>query len=556
MAESGARPQPGTAFALTVGMRIVHALLLPLVVLALLACACAKKETTPQIVAAIEHAVAGKAVSPSTADAWNDVREFYKQRNNAAAWVDDKYTSKRAADALIVLRSATDHGLNPDDYDEAEIVRMHTEIAALPKDAPDRLEKLAAFETRVTSALLSLGRDVALGRTSPNEIWKIKRETPDLAGTLVKAVDGDVKEWLTTVRPPHAEYEALQKAYVDLRGQKEKGGWPAVPAGLKPGKSHAGVVALRQRLAASGELKGDVSSQMYDGEVETAVKAFQDLHSIKATGIVDEATRTAMNVPLDDRLEQVALNLDRWRWMPDDLGDRHFFVNIPYYHLIAREHGKPVMDIRVVVGKPGNETPIFTDEMETVVFSPYWNIPDSIKQGETAPAVMRDPGYLDRNNIEILRGSKRISAASVNWGDPSELRQLAFRQRPGASNALGHVKFLFPNDFDVYLHDTPADSLFQRQGRAFSHGCVRVEEPETLAKYVLQGYSEWDEPKILNAMHSGNEQHVKLKEKIPVHITYFTAWVDEKGGLHFQPDIYGYDARQSGVKAQSAKTTE
>jgi murein L,D-transpeptidase YcbB/YkuD len=231
--------------------------------------------------------------------------------------------------------------------------------------------------------------------------------------------------------------------------------------------------------------------------------------------------------------------------MPDDLGDRHLFVNIPYFHLIARENGKPVMDIRVVVGKPGNETPVFSDEMESVVFSPYWNIPDSIKQGETAPAVMRDPDYLERNNIEVLRGSRRVDVSSIDWSDPAELRELAVRQRPGANNALGHVKFLFPNDFDVYLHDTPADSLFERRGRAFSHGCVRVEEPEVLAKYILRGYQEWDEPRIIEAMHAGNERHVKLTETIPVHLAYFTAWVDENGGLHFQPDVYGYDVKQA-----------
>jgi murein L,D-transpeptidase YcbB/YkuD len=516
------------------------------------------------VIAAIEQTVSGKAVSSSTAEAWNEVREFYKQRQNMPAWVTNQFTDERAADALIVLRSASDHGFTPADYDEPEIVKLHGEIAALPKDAPNRLEKLAVFETRVTAALLALGHDVALGRTRPNDVvgqWKARRDTPDLAGTLASAVDGDVKTWLDQVRPPHPEYVALQKAYIDLRGQKDKGGWPAVPAGLKPGKSHAGVVALRQRLAASGQLKGEAganSSQLYDDDVEAAVKAFQDLHSIKATGVVDEATRAAMNVSIDDRLNQVVLNLDRWRWMPDDLGERHFIVNIPYYHLIAREHGKPVMDIRVVVGKQGNETPIFSDEMEVVVFSPYWNIPDSIKQGETAPAMMRDPGYLDRNNMEILRGSRRVDPASVNWSDPGELRQLAIRQRPGANNALGHVKFLFPNDYDVYLHDTPADSLFQRQGRAFSHGCIRVEEPEVLANYVLEGYSEWDAARIKNAMYSGDERHVKLKEKIPVHITYFTAWVDENGGLHFQPDIYGYDARQkTGSKAPAwGKTAE
>jgi len=183
--------------------------------------------------------------------------------------------------------------------------------------------------------------------------------------------------------------------------------------------------------------------------------------------------------------------------------------------------------------------------METVVFSPYWNIPDTIAENETAPAVARDPNYLARQGIEILRvsssGTQTVNASDVNWDNPESLKGLAFRQRPGASNALGHVKFLFPNQYNVYLHDTPADALFAKPGRAFSHGCVRVEEPETLAKYVLKGYPEWTDENISAAMSAGVEKYVKLKEKIPVHIAYFTAWVDENGGLHFQPDIYGYD---------------
>ena len=225
-------------------------------------------------------------------------------------------------------------------------------------------------------------------------------------------------------------------------------------------------------------------------------------------------------------MQQVAINLQRWRWMPDELGERHFFVNIPHFTLIAREAGKPVMDIRVVVGKPGNNTPIFSEEMETVVFSPYWNIPDSIAEDETAPAIARDPNYLARQGIEILRvsGGTRRRSMPPTWTGVIRMRVkgLVFRQRPGAGNALGHVKFLFPNKHNVYLHDTPADSLFAKPGRAFSHGCVRVEEPEQLAKYVLRGYPEWDEQSIGAAMHSGVEKHVKLKEKIPVHIVYFT----------------------------------
>jgi murein L,D-transpeptidase YcbB/YkuD len=281
------------------------------------------------------------------------------------------------------------------------------------------------------------------------------------------------------------------------------------------------------------------------------VRAFQELHGLKGTGVADTATLAAMNVSLEDRIRQVEINLERWRWMPNDFGGRHLLVNIPYFHLLARENGKSVMDIRVVVGKADeHKTPVFSSEMSTVVFSPYWNIPDSIVEGETAPAVARDPAYLEKNNIEILDvsrsgGAAPVDYASVNWDDANQLKHLAFRQRPGPHNALGHVKFLFPNAFDVYLHDTPADALFARPGRAFSHGCVRVEEPEALAKYVLRGDSEWDDTKILDAMNAGVEKHVKLKEKIPVHIVYFTAWVDENGGLHFQPDVYGYDAAQA-----------
>jgi murein L,D-transpeptidase YcbB/YkuD len=517
---------------------------------ALLACGCAQSQT-PAATTALQHIVAGKPLPDVADDVWKDVAAFYQQRGGRPAWIDGEFTSKRATEALQVLRSAREHGYAPDVYDEATIVQMHEAIEKSEKSAADRSERLAEFDVTLTAALLTLGRDVALGR--PNAVdarWKPRRQAPDIAGTLAQAVDGDLKSWLQAVRPQHPEYAALQKAFVDLNGQKEKGGWPVVPPGeYKRGKAHPSVVILRQRLTAGGQLTGDAAtnnSPVFDDSVDGAVRAFQELHGIKATGTVDKATLSAMNVPIDHRLRQVALNMERWRWMPDDLGARHLLVNIPYFHLVARENGKPVMDIRVVVGKVGNETPMFSDEMETVVFSPYWNIPDSIKQGETAPAVAKDPAYLERNNIEVLRGTTPVDVSSINWEDPAELRQLAFRQRPGANNALGHVKFLFPNEYDVYLHDTPADSLFERSGRAFSHGCVRVEEPEKLANYILREYSDWDGPKIINAMHSGDEQHVKLKETIPVHIVYFTAWVDEKGGLHFQPDIYGYDAKQTG----------
>jgi murein L,D-transpeptidase YcbB/YkuD len=381
----------------------------------------------------------------------------------------------RADAAMQVIANAKQHGLDPTDYGDQEIVTLRTLQSsedAPEKGSPERTRKLAELDVRITSALLTLGRDVAVGRTKPERIdqrWKARRESPDLVGTLIAATTGDLSSWLDSIKPQHPQYAALQKALLD----------PALAG-------HAG---------------------------------------------------------------QIALNLERWRWMPNDLGARHLIVNIPSFSLDARENGRSELEMKAVVGKPENKTPIFSDQMTTTVFSPYWNVPDSIVEGETAPAAARDPGFLKRNNIEILRltksGATPVDPSTVDWDSPEELKALAFRQKPGASNALGHVKFLFPNPYDVYLHDTPADALFARRDRAFSHGCVRVEHPEDLAKWVLKDSPEWTDEKILDAMDAGEEQHVKLKQAIPVHIVYFTAWADDAGSVRLVPDVYGYDAIQS-----------
>ncbi len=503
--------------------------------------------------AALQVHLSGK---PRAAKAvWADVQQFYEQRQSALAWVSDTGKVTHAQAILSTLAQALDHGLSGE-YDRTEIEGAITGARKLQGDATERAGALADLDLRITIALLSLGRDVALGRTAPMTLdarWKPKRTSPDLAGTLSERVDDGLETWLDRVRPVHPEYARLQQGLKALEGQRVKGGWPTIKSNaLTPGRSNAAVVMLRQRLFASGELKGTAAttdSPVYDGEITAAVKAFQEHHTLKASGIADSETIAAMNVPIEARIEQVARNLERWRWMPDDFGSRHLLVNIPSYHVIAREDGRDVLDIRVVVGKPGHETPIFSSEMTTVVFSPYWNIPDTIAEGETVPALARDPHYLQRNHIEVMRptksGAEPVDPEDIDWQDENATKTLMFRQRPGADNALGHVKFLFPNPFDVYLHDTPADALFSRTGRAFSHGCVRVEEPETLAKYVLRGNSEWDEEKIVTAMHAGVERPVKLPAPIPVHIVYFTATVDENGGLHLLNDVYGYDKKQT-----------
>jgi L,D-transpeptidase YcbB len=518
---------------------------------------CRKDEEPAATAASLQQILSGKAVMSVKGAVWTDVREFYKRREDAPAWVTPEVTSQ-AEDALQVLRAAWQHGLRPADYGEPQARQLIDALKQSKIAAPDRPRRLAEFDVRITTALLALGRDVAIGRTTPTRAdhrWKARRKPPNLVGTLDRATDADVKKWLEMVQPRDSQYSALQQALVDLHGQLEKGGWPRVSATRRfaAGTSDPSVITLRQRLRSGGYLNNEAAastSPLYDADVEAGVRAFQNLHSLKPSGFVDAPTLAAMNVPIEDRISQVELNLERWRWMPEDLGPRHLLINIPYYHLIAREHGKSVMELRVIVGKPdpAHRTPVFSSAMTTVVFSPYWNIPDTIAEGETVPAIARDPAYLTRNNIEILRrsakGAAPVDASTVNWTDRGELRRLAFRQRPGSRNALGHVKFLFPSAFDVYLHDTPADALFARTARALSHGCIRLEEPETLARYVLVDDSEWDGARIVQAMRAGVERSVKLHEPLPVHIAYFTAWVDDNSGLHFLPDVYGYDRSQ------------
>ena len=477
------------------------------------------------------------------------VRAFYTETGATLAWSRSKPT-KVADKALAALGSAREHGLDPYAYQFAGLIAERDALARKPK--AERRQALAVFDVRLTAALVRLGRDVAVGRLDPRAVdrrWKAQRAMPNLAATLAASRD-DPDEFLTAIQPRHLEYAALKRGLAALYGVEAKGGWPVVRSvAVKPGASHPLVAGLRKRLAASGDL-GDapVEGNRFDAPLGNALRQFQEHHGLPATGRLDPKTLAVLNLPLEMRIRQLALNLERWCWLPDDLGDRHFRVNIPYFHLEAYEQGNLVLDIRAVVGKQGNETPIFSERMTHVVMSPYWNIPPKIAADETMPAVSADLGYLDRQNIEVVRVSGGepavVDPSTLDWSDDGALEGLRFRQRPGASNALGFVKFMFPNEYDVYVHDTPAEALLSRLGRAFSHGCVRVEEPFELAKYVLRDQSRWTPDAIQTAMHAGTETHVKLREAIPVHIVYFTSWVDLKGGLHFRDDVYGYDAKQ------------
>jgi murein L,D-transpeptidase YcbB/YkuD len=246
--------------------------------------------------------------------------------------------------------------------------------------------------------------------------------------------------------------------------------------------------------------------------------------------------------------EQLRMNLERWRWAPHDMGDRYVLINVPAYQMQVMEADKPALAMRVIVGAPATPTPLFSDEMTYVIFSPYWNIPESILREETLPRLARDPDYLRRNNLEVVGTSGTVDASGIDWSDESALSGLRLRQAPGPENALGLVKFIFPNHFNVYLHDTPGDRLFFKDARALSHGCIRIENPVGMAKYVMRERPDWDEPRIVRAMNSQEEQTVTLKQKLPVHIGYWTAWVDADGQVIYTDDPYGIDAAHARLR--------
>ena len=351
-------------------------------------------------------------------------------------------------------------------------------------------EQAPELDVKTTAVFLRYFAHLTGGRLDPRalqSLWTLKPEKPDLVVALTTAVkNNDLAAAMDRVQPQQPEYRELEKALVRYRAIAAKGGWPSIPANtrLKPHQQSAVVPTLRQRLAIEGDLDPVARKRfesVFDDTVVAAVKRFEERHRIEPDGIVDAETVSALNVPVEQRIRTIELNLERWRWLPDRMPDRHFIVNVPDFRLEAIEQGKAVMDMRVVVGAPDNKTPIFADEMTHVVFSPYWNVPPGIAQDETIPKAANDPGFLARNNMEVVSPSGEVvDPNSVDWSNAKGLR---IRQRPGSGNALGGVKFMFPNNFDVYLHDTNATKLFD-QHRARPQPRLRARRRAAQARAV------------------------------------------------------------------------
>ena len=465
----------------------------------------------------------------TTEEQWVHTKRLYKGYENAPLWLDEDGVLEPRADALVdAMVQATTDGINIDQYPMAELIAVLDTIERSKGFKADGPKPAAATwahaDLLLTTAYVSLAEDLMVGQVEPrsvNQSWHIDPQDEKIDSALTLALRGkDMADEFVKMRPTGEDYVALREKLSEYRKLASNGGWPTIPE--PSGKGDTSFYAtLRQRLEAEGIPANDVKA---------ALATFQQRHQIVVDSALGSETRAALNVPVTQRLTQIAANLERYRWLPRTLGTKYLYVNVPAFKLEGYESGKRTIEMKVIVGQEyeGRSTPVFSDKMEYVVFRPYWNVTPNIASKELFPEF----------------AATGMPADFETYTENGELR---LRQKPGERNALGLVKFLFPNDFNIYLHDTPNDKLFEKDIRAFSHGCIRLEKPEELAQWVLG----WDRGRVEKMMHGSNNQTITLKNKIPVYITYMTAYVRD-GQLWWGNDLYSRDAELAQAVAGGA----
>jgi murein L,D-transpeptidase YcbB/YkuD len=478
---------------------------------------------------------------------------FYRPRGFAPTWAAAEGGAERASRLLQALVAADEHGLDPEAYHLAAIrVRQAT------PGGPRSIES----ELLLTDAFLRYANDVRIGRRPAGYVppdWGIPVSPFDAVAALTQSVrrPATFPALLASLPPPLKEYRWLVEGLRRYRALASRNAWPWVPPGaaMRPGDADARVVALRDRLAAEDDLVSRAAETRYDDRLEAGVRGFQARHGLVVDGIVGPATVQALNVPVADRIRQIALNLERWRWLPRDLGRHYVTVNVADATLRIVEDDRTVLMSRVVVGDLRHETPVVQARLDAVVLNPRWNVPVSIAAEEILPRLRENRRYLAESAIVILeRRETDPFGLAVDWSAvPSEPFPFQLQQQPGGDNPLGRIKFDIPNRFDVYLHDTPARSLFARAVRTASHGCIRVERARDLAVHVLaDGTGQWTPRRLAEAIAAGDTQRVALARPLPVYILYWTAFASPDGLVQFRDDVYGRDRRLAAILAGEA----
>jgi murein L,D-transpeptidase YcbB/YkuD len=463
------------------------------------------------------------------------VESFYKGRTYLPAWSQNGLMVQ--VEPLIrAVEDAYGDGLTPDYY-HLSLIRSLVEKVG-QELAPDPI-LLSDLDILLTDAFLALGCHLSAGCVNPVTIeteWFAKSLKVDVSAVLEQALNKkQIREALMGLRPQKDIYDRLRLALAWYRVLLSKGEWQLISTGpsLKKGSKSDRVVELRKRLTASGDLPADEGtvSDVFDEKVEQSIIVFQKCHGLECDGIVGRNTFNALNVPLKQRIRQMELNMERLRWILGNIEERFIVVNIANFQLDVIENDKSILSMKVVVGKPYQRTPIFTSKMTYIVINPAWNIPDSIARKEILKKIEKNPNYLAEQNIKVLEEVKGSRKALP----------YRFRQEPGPLNPLGTIKFMFPNEYDVYLHDTSAKRLFSENVRTFSHGCTRIEKPLELAEYLFREDPHWSRKELVAAIEKGTEQTVMIPHPVNVHFLYLTAWVDESGSVQFRNDVYGRD---------------
>ncbi len=495
------------------------------------------------------------------------VLEAYAARDFEPIWVWDKGLNQKGVRVLSQMSTADDDGLRSADYLPASLDSFSDDAGDVASDKA----ALARIDLEITRAAITYALHASRGRVEPREIsrhYSIRPERAAPAEALEK-LTRTVRpgQYLAGLLPDFPEYHALKAALQEYRALAGGETFERIANGrlIRPGRKDERIRQVRRRLIQlsmytlkvtedsvvrseqASAAEQALSSIVYDRRLVKAVKRFQRSRGLKSGGIIGRNTIAALNRDNSKtELNKVLINLERMRWLPQDLGARHVFVNQAGFKVRLIDQGKVIHESRVIVGKPKHQTPVFSDEMEYIVFNPYWNVPRSIAVNEMLPRLARNPYYLSQRGYQVFyhdgRRSRRIDSSYVDWWRISRGNfRFHIRQPPGRSNALGKMKFMFPNKHNIYLHDTPTKSLFSRTSRAFSHGCIRVQNPDKLAKLLLRLDRGWSARKIDRMVASGRNQRINLKTKVPVHLKYFTAWPNPDGTITFNKDIYGRD---------------
>jgi murein L,D-transpeptidase YcbB/YkuD len=486
--------------------------------------------------------------------------QLYAPGGYAPLWVDRRGVPTAVArTAVRALLTAPTEGLDSIDYSTHRLERLADSLAVAGSPDP---RSVGAFDLGLSVALLRYATDLHAGRVDPRTLgfkFDLPADRHDIPSVVRSAIAaGRLEETIEELRPTLSLYRRIQKVLVQYRAlppDTPDDILPAAPTSIRPGDHYIGMVRLYRRLTKLGDLPAGpappADSAPYTGEVVEAVKRFQGRHGLESDGVLGKGTLAALNIPIGHRIDQLAISLERLRWLPDLNTGRQIVVNIPTYRLWAWDSlgtgAKPTLEMNVIVGKSlDTQTPVFAEEMKYLILRPYWNVPTSILRKEMLPRLRKDPGYLERNDLEMVQGQGDDARPMAPTPGNIELLRngrLRVRQRPGPRNSLGLVKFIFPNDEHVYLHSTPAQELFNRTRRDFSHGCVRVEQPVDLAEWALRDVGGWDRARIVAAMDRGSPLQVNLARPIPVLMFYTTAIVLQDGTPQFFEDVYGHDTR-------------